>query len=70
MLPGCKGQCSNLAGQHQRKKQQNKPIPTGISDPIAETYIPGCANRVQTESLFSVDFVSKGMIGRVLLSRC
>ena len=43
---------------------------TGVSDPIAETYIPGCVNRVHIESLFSVDSVSKGMIGRVLLTRC
>ena len=41
-----------------------------ISNPIAEMYIPGCANRVQMESVFSVDSVLKGMIGRVLLSRC
>ena len=70
MLPGCKGRHANLAGQHQKKWQQNKAIPTGISDPIAETYIPGCVNRVQIESLFSVDSVSKGVIGRLLLSRC
>ena len=46
------------------------PIPTVISDPIAETYIPGCANRVQMVIVFSVDSVLKGMTGRVLLSRC
>ena len=44
-------------------------MPTGVSDPIAEMYIPGCVNRVQIESLFSVDSVLKGIIGRVLLSR-
>ena len=47
MLPGCKGQHANLAGQHQKKYQQNNPSPTGISDPIAVTYIPGYKNRVQ-----------------------
>ena len=66
MLPGCKGWLANLAGQHQKKYEQNKPSPTGISDPLAETYIPGCANRFQMESVFSVDSVSKVMIGRVL----
>ena len=70
MLPGCKGWHANLAGQHQKKYQQNKPIPTGISNPIAEMYIPRCVNRVQMESVFSVDSVSKGMIGRLLLSKC
>ena len=70
VLPGCKGWHANLAGQHQEKEQQNKPIPTSISDPIAETYIPGCVNRVQIESFFLVDSVLKGIIGRVLLSRC
>ena len=70
MLPSCKGQCANLAGQHQKKEQQNKPSPTGISDPIAEMYIPGCANRVQIKPVCSDGSLSKGMIGRVLLSRC
>ena len=37
MLPGCKGQCANLAGWHQKKYQQNNPIPTGMIDPKAET---------------------------------
>ena len=70
MLPGCKGQHANLAGQHQKKYQQNKPIPTGISDPIDETYIPGCVNRVQRESVFPVYSVLKGMTGMALLRRC
>ena len=70
VLSGCKGWCTNLAGWHQKKYQQSKPSPTGISDPRAEMYIPRCANRVQREPVFSIDSVSKGMIGRVLLSRC
>ena len=63
VLPGCKGWCTNLAGQHQKKSQQNKPIPTGISDPIGGTHIPGCVNRVQMESVFPDDSVLKGMVG-------
>ena len=72
MLSGCKGQFANLAGWHQKKLQQNKPNPAGISDPIAVIYIPGCKNRVQMELVCSVDSlsISKGMIGRVLSSRC
>ena len=69
MLPGCKGWHANLTGWHQ-KRSKNKPSPTGISNPIAETYIPGCENRVQMEPVCSVDSLSKGMIGRVLLIRC
>ena len=65
MLPGCKGWHANLAGWHQKKQQQNKPSPTGISDPIAVRFIPGCENRVQVEPVCSVDslFISKVMIG-------
>ena len=72
MLPGCKGQCTNLAGWHQKKQQQNKPNPGGISNPIAVAYIPVSENGVQIESVCSVDSLSilKGTIGRVLLTRC
>ena len=70
MLPGCKGQCANLAGWHQKKEQQNKPISTGIIDPKAETYIPGWVNTLQRESVSSDDSVLKGTIGMVLLRRC
>ena len=59
VLPGCKGQFTNLAGWHQKKLQQNKRSPTGISDPIAEMYIPGCANRVQMEPVFSLTLYQK-----------
>ena len=59
LLPGCKGQHTNLAGQHQKKSQQNKPSPTGISNPIAETYIPGCENRVQMEPVCSADSIKR-----------
>ena len=64
MLPDCKGQCTNLAGQHQKKKQQNNPNPTGMSNPIAVTHISVCKNSVQIKSVSSVDssVVSKGMI--------
>ena len=58
MLPGCKGWHTNLAGQHQKKQQQNKPNPAGISNPITVTYIPVCENRVQMESACSVDSLS------------
>ena len=40
-----------------------------INNPIVETYIPGCENRVQMEPVCLIDSLSKGMIGRVLLSR-
>ena len=72
VLPGCKGQCANLAGQHQKEVAKNKPNPAGISNPIAVTYIPWCENRVKMDPVCSVDSlsISKGMIGRVLLSRC
>ena len=33
--PGCKDQHTNLAGQHQKKYQQNIPNPAGMSNPIA-----------------------------------
>ena len=56
------------------KRSSNKIslILLSISNPIAVMYIPGCENRVQMESVCSVDFlsISKGMIGRILLSRC
>ena len=45
-------------------KVQDNPNPACISDPIAVTYIPACKNRVQIESVSSVDssFISKGII--------
>ena len=63
---------SVLIWQVGTKRSSNKIslVLLGISDPIAEMYIPGCENRVQMEPLSSVDSVSKGMIGRLLLSRC
>ena len=72
MLPGCKGQCTNLAGQHQKKEQQNIPNPASISKSIAAVYIPVCENSVQIESVSSVDssVVSKGMICWVPLMIC
>ena len=72
VLPGCKGWCTNLAGQHQKKKQQNIPNPADISGPIAVMYIPVCKNNVQIESVSSVDSsaVSKGMICCVPLMIC
>ena len=44
-------------------------MPTSISDPIAETYIPGCKNRVQRETVFPDDSVLKGMTGVVLFEK-
>ena len=41
-----------------------------LSNQIAETYITGCVNRVQMESVFPDDSVLKGMSGMVLLGRC
>ena len=72
VLPGCKGWHTNLAGWHQKKLQQNKPNPAGMSDPIAVMYIPVCENRVPIELVCSVDSssISKGMIDGVLLSMC
>ena len=55
MLPGCKGWHANLAGQHQKKLQQNIPNCAGISDPIAVTYISACENSVQIKSVSSVN---------------
>ena len=72
VLPGCKGQCANLAGQHQKKEQQNIPNPAGISDPIAIMYIPVYKNSVQIASVSPVDSsaVSKGIMCWVLLIMC
>ena len=70
MLPGCKGQCINLAGWHQKKLQQTNPIPAGIIDPKAEMYIPVWVNTLQRESVLSDDLVLKGASGVVLLRRC
>ena len=42
-----------------------------MSNPITVPYIPVCENRVQMESVCSVDSLSilKGIIGRILLSK-
>ena len=70
MLPGCKGRHANLAGQHQKKYQQNILIPTGISNPKAETYIPGWVNTLYRESVSSDGLVLKGVRCNELLRRC
>ena len=70
MLPGCKGQHTNLAGWHQKKEQQINPIPTSIINPKAEMYSTGWVNILQRESVSSDDSVLKGTIGVVLLRRC
>ena len=44
--PDQKGQHDKMAGQHQKKKQQNVPSPAGISNPIAVLYIPVWENSV------------------------
>ena len=61
MLPGCKGWHTNLAGQHQKEMQQNNPIPTGISNPKTEMYIPGLVKKLHRESLSSDGSVLKGV---------
>ena len=72
MLPSCKDWHTNLAGQNQKKNKKNKPNPAGMSDPIAVTYILVCENRVQMESVCSVESlsISKGIIDEVLFSMC
>ena len=35
MEPDCKGQHASMAGQYQKKYQQNIPSPGSISNPIA-----------------------------------
>ena len=52
-----------------RSNKKNNPIPTGIIDPKAETYIPGWVNTLQRELVFPDDSVLKGTIGMVLLRR-
>ena len=42
MVPGCKGQHATLAGQHQKKQQQNIPNPAGVSDIITIKWMPLC----------------------------
>ena len=70
MLPDCKGRCANLAGWHQKKYQQNNPIPTGMSDPKAEMYIPRWVNTLHRESVSSDGSVLKGVRCNELLRRC
>ena len=70
VLPDCKGQCANLAGQHQMKWQQNNPIPTGISYPKAETYIPGWVNKFHRVFVSSDGFMLKGVRCKELFRRC
>ena len=72
MVPGCKGQCANLAGQHQKKYQQNIPNPAGISNPIAITKIPVWENSIQIDTVSPVDSSGdvKGVIGVMPLIMC
>ena len=62
-----------LIWQPDTKRSNNKIIliPAGINDPIAVMYIPVCENRVQIESVSSVDSssMSKGICW-VLLMMC
>ena len=70
MLPDCKGWHANLAGRHQKKWQQNNPIPTGISNPKAEMYTPGQVNKFHRESISSDGFVLKDVRCKELFRRC
>ena len=70
VLPDCKGQHTNLAGQHQKKKQQNNPTPTGKIEPKAETYIPGWVNSFHKVLVSSDGCMLKGVNCKELLRRC
>ena len=70
MLPDCKGRHTNLAGWHQKKYQQNNPIPTGIGDSKAETYIPGWVNKFHRVFVSSDGFMLKGVRCKELFRRC
>ena len=70
MFPDFKGQCADLAGQHQKKEQQNNPIPSIINGPKAEMYTAGWVNIFHRVLVSPDSFILKGVMHKELFRRC